>query len=475
MIRDKVITFIDLETTGGKASRDRVIEVGYIQYFNGVIISEYESLVNPNCELPYFISKITGIREEQLKAAPPFSEIMYELYENIRDTVIVAHNVNFDYGFLKAEFERHGLEFKTETVCSVKMSRNLFPEFKKHSLDSIIDRYGLACDRRHRALDDAKIIYDFFQIAIKKNNLEIFNDLFLKQIKATNLPVGINSAEVDLIPDDVGVYLFWGEDLRVPIFIGRSLNLKTKILSHFDSSKSETREFKIFQSTQRIEYVSANGELGAFLLQAELSSQLNPTYTNKVKRDPVLPVLKRKIYNGYCYPKKELLDDCLIEEVDSLIGVFNSVESMDRHLSKLCKEFKLCPNYMTGKFKESECKNFSVSSCIGPCAEIIPAKDYNKVFDEAFLSSRILAWPFNGYLMVKELNAELDDGDIFVFYKWSLVARGKLVGSMYEIKMQENASFDIDLYKVLKNYILRHQNYSVISELQLSQIVELAY
>ena len=167
--------FLDLETTGTKAEFERVLEIGALRVEDGKEVARMDTLVNPRVSVPYFIEKMTGIRSEELNDAPIFEEVCSELDKLLDGAVMVAHNANFDYSFLEHEYKRLGIDFSQRTLCSVKLSRRLFPQHRTHGLDAIMKRYDIGCERRHRAFDDAEVIYKFFQKIGYFNQLEMQN------------------------------------------------------------------------------------------------------------------------------------------------------------------------------------------------------------------------------------------------------------------------------------------------------------
>lgn len=156
-------TIVDVETTGGSPFFSRIIEVGLLRVEHGEVIQEFQTLVNPGQEIPEFITKMTGISDADVAYAPTFADIAEELIEYFRNSIFVAHNAQFDYGFLREEFRRVGFGFITPRLCTVRLSRTLFREHKHHDLSSIIERYGFEVEKRHRAFDDAKVLWDFLQ------------------------------------------------------------------------------------------------------------------------------------------------------------------------------------------------------------------------------------------------------------------------------------------------------------------------
>jgi DNA polymerase-3 subunit epsilon len=160
---DQPIAFLDLETTGTSPARDRVIEVGLCLTEGGRLVAEWSTLVNPQVPIPPFIERYTGISGAMVATAPTFAEVRAELSRRLSGRLLVTHNAGFDYGFLQQEFARLRHPFAARRLCTVQLSRRLFPAERRHGLDAVIARHGLCCDRRHRALGDARVLWDFVQ------------------------------------------------------------------------------------------------------------------------------------------------------------------------------------------------------------------------------------------------------------------------------------------------------------------------
>jgi len=146
------LAFIDLETTGGSSTGDRITEIGLRLWENGEVVEDWQTLVNPEQSIPPFIEKLTGITNAMVADAPTFEDVAERFREKIGDAVFVAHNARFDYGFVKAEFRRIGKAFAAPVLCTVKLSRRLYPEYRRHNMDALIERHGLDPGPRHRAM-----------------------------------------------------------------------------------------------------------------------------------------------------------------------------------------------------------------------------------------------------------------------------------------------------------------------------------
>jgi DNA polymerase-3 subunit epsilon len=181
MFTENNYTIVDVETTGGSPFFNRIIEVGLLRIKNGKIVEKYQTLVNPEMEIPAFISDMTGITNAEVRNAPTFLELADEIQKKFEDVIFVAHNSQFDYSFIKEEFRRIGHQFTAPQLCTVKLSRALFPDYKHHNLTALIERYEFECESRHRAFDDAKVLWDFLQHFNKTVEPEILQKA-LKQL-----------------------------------------------------------------------------------------------------------------------------------------------------------------------------------------------------------------------------------------------------------------------------------------------------
>ena len=207
------LAFVDLETTGGNAACDRITEIGIVRVQNGELIEEWSSLVNPECRISPYIEAFTGISSEMVADAPLFADVAATVFEKLRGAVFIAHNARFDHSFLRAEFRKVGMAYSADALCTVKLSRRLFPEHVRHNLDVVIERHALSCSARHRALGDARVICDLWN----KLRREIPADVFAAAaahavLSQPRLPAQLPDGLADELPESPGVYRFLGEE-----------------------------------------------------------------------------------------------------------------------------------------------------------------------------------------------------------------------------------------------------------------------
>ena len=197
------MVLLDCETTGGRAKYHRVIEIGLLVIEKGQLVESWQSFINPETIIPRHIQKLTGISQKMVENAPKFGEISEILHEKLKARTLVAHNARFDYSFLKSEFERAGITYSTKPLCSVKISRNLYPQFKRHGLSEIIRRFDLNIENRHRALDDAQMIYGFFIRTSAIYSAQEISACCKQLLKRASLPPLLDPDEISKIPHNI--------------------------------------------------------------------------------------------------------------------------------------------------------------------------------------------------------------------------------------------------------------------------------
>lgn len=173
-VQHKPLVFLDIETTGGSPVSSRITEIGALRVEGGKVVGRFSQLVNPGEHVPSFITRLTGIDDSMLWDMPGFQGIADDLEAFLEGAVFVAHNVQFDYGFIKAEYHRLGRTFNMDRFCTAQLSRRLYPKQRRHNLDTIIEAHGLTVENRHRALDDARALHEFFESALKQHGVDVY-------------------------------------------------------------------------------------------------------------------------------------------------------------------------------------------------------------------------------------------------------------------------------------------------------------
>lgn len=489
MLPDK-LSFVDIETTGTSARFGRVIEIGILRVENGKVSEEYNTLINPHTYLPPEITMLTGITSEQLQEAPSFDEISSRIYELIDDSVFVAHNVRFDYSFLKNEFARLETPFSPKHFCTVRLSRMLFPKHRHHNLDSIIERFSIPCPSRHRAFDDAKVLYDFYNILQKTVDEKLLIDAVNRAMKKPSIPVKLKNGMLEKLPESPGVYIFYGTvptDLQqrkqeknktdiVPLYIGKSVNIRERVMSHFSSDIRSGTEMKISQQIESIEALPTAGELGALFLESQLIKEKLPMYNKMLRRKQGLVSLKKVVNNdGYFTVQMDAIDVIDVNDLDAFIGFFRSRRQAKDYLHRVKEEHELCECLLGLEKTKGACFGYRLGKCHGACVKEEMNLKYNMRFIEAFSDHKILPWPFNGAILIEENNPLDGRTDFFVIDKWCYLGTIKAdkLGS-HDEKIEKEYHFDLDTYKILSRFMKNVNNLKKIKEIQKPGLVSIS-
>ncbi len=457
------ICFIDLETTGASFNYDRVIEVGIIRVENGKVVKTLNTLVNPGVTLSLDIELLTGIKSVQLENAPSFYQIKDDVLEILNGAVFAAHNARFDYAFLKYEFKHQDITFSAKCLCTVKLSRKLYPEFPRHNLDALIERFGFKCKNRHRAYDDAAVLWEFYKMAQKKFEATIFLDSIQKVMKRPSLPSKLSEEQLNNLPESPGVYIFYGVN-GLPLYIGKSINIRDRVLSHFSADTESQKEMSIAQQIESIETIVTNSELGALLKESELIKKMQPLYNRVLRQKTKILVLVKKQTLFGEYSQVELIQKEAIgaDESDSVLAVFKNKKSAKDFLIDVTKNYQLCEKLLGTEKGNGACFAYRLGKCLGACVEKESSLKYNLRFEEAFYNSKIKQWPFAGPILIQD--GAGSEKDCFVVDKWCFLGSLNKEDDLSEFKFEE-MNFDLDTYKILKRYLLSLKSSKMIKEI----------
>ncbi|MDP3940928.1 MAG: exonuclease domain-containing protein [bacterium] len=449
------LAYVDLETTGINPRFDRIIEVGILRVEDGKIVASFTSLVNPHTYLPSEITRITGINTNDLLDAPDFSEVKQKILDVLSGAIFVAHNARFDYGFLKHEFLRHNERFTAKQICTLRLSRSLYPKLPHHNLESLIAHFNLPVKRRHRALDDATAIYYFVKQA---TNEKKFENVLTSIMKKTAIPLHLDRSVLDALPEGPGVYLFYG-DTELPLYIGKSKNIKERILSHFASDITSPSEMKISQQIKRIEYRETAGELSALFLESSLIKTMMPMYNKRLRHSRKLIALKKQTdERGYDRIVKEPFVNGadLQEDLSAVVGIVKSDREAKEFLYAAAKEHGLCPKLLSLEKTSAGCFYHRLGYCQGACIGKESPLRYNMRLITAFSTTKLASWPFPGPIAIEETS--FDKKGFLLVNNWCFVGQVTFDEEGNKNESAIVSGFDVDTYKILKSYLKNGQN-----------------
>ena len=448
------MVLLDCETTGGKATRDRMTEIALMVVKSGEVVETWQSLINPECLIPPWIEKLTGIRQEQVNAAPTFAEIAEELASRLHNRVIVAHNARFDYGFIKNEFKRVGVNFSAKTLCSVKLSRRLFPQYKRHGLDQIIQRLGVSVANRHRALDDTQVIWQFLRHISAQFDEEEIDAVCSGLLKRSALPPHLDSQLVDRIPNTPGVYHFLDEKGGL-LYVGKSVRLRDRVLSHFTQDHAVAKDLQMSPLIYDITWFETPSDFGAQMLENHHIKTLRPKFNRRLKKVSKLYQIKLEAdKEGYLTCQIGEAGDVPSELVDSM-GLFRNRRQALSRIEALAKKHLLC-HRLTGleSKKSGSCFAFQLKKCMGACCGKEPVASYNLRMQEAFANYRQKVWPWEGPIVVTELPSAGREGETHYHLvdQWCYLGQLKDENELYDVSRYEPV-FELDAYLILLKFL----------------------
>ena len=370
---------VDIETTGNGYKGQKITEISIFIFDGEKIIDEFTSLVNPEQKIPYFITNLTGITEAMVRTAPKFYEIAKKVAEITKDTVFVAHNVNFDYNIIRDEFKSLGFDFKRNKLCTVRLSRKIIPGLASYSLGNICSAEGIEIAARHRAKGDAEATVELFRRLIKRDHKFTINSFLNAKSREATLPPLLDKQVVDTLPERHGVYYFKNEQKEV-IYVGKANNIKQRVISHFYDKKKKERTMCL--ETADISYTETGSELIALLHESSEIKHLYPKF-NRAQRKAVEAV------GLFSYEdQKGILHLAFnrLKLTPNPIMKFYSMAACRSALEKICERFELCPKYCHLQTNVNACFHYQLQQCRGVCSEKEAIESYNKRVNKAIQS-----------------------------------------------------------------------------------------
>ena len=453
------MVLLDCETTGGNSIRDRLTEIALIEITNGVETNRWQTLINPGVSIPPWISKLTGITDVMVANQPSFADIAEELQQRLADKVFVAHHVRFDYGFIRESFRRIGITFSAKTLCSVKISRLLYPEQRRHGIDAIVARLGLTINQRHRAMDDAQVILELFQQTQHDFDESTIQQACKQLSQQTRLPSHLDIAEINKLPERPGVYQFFDEQGAL-LYIGKSVNIKQRVLSHFVQN-GKLRNTEMQQQLQHIDFIETPSDFGAQLLENQLIKSKTPRYNRRQTKAKRLYQIALTVDDkGYHRTTIEMADLHQPPDISQRYGLFRSQKQAEKKLLDLINEHQLCQKLCGLEKTKNGCFGYQLKKCLGACCNEEPAVRYNLRLQTALSGMKNQAWPWSGPIVITELPADgdYDAAHFHLVDQWLYLGTIKNQHDAYEKLQQRYAEpqyFDLDAYKIQLRFLLK--------------------
>ncbi|MDY0011488.1 MAG: exonuclease domain-containing protein [Rhodocyclaceae bacterium] len=450
----ETLAFIDVETTGANPVADRVTEIAVIRVEGGRVVERWESLVNPGIPIPPTIQRVTGITDAMVADAPAFPALAESVQAILEGCVFVAHNARFDYGFIKNEFQRAGGDFEAPVLCTVKLSRALYPEHHRHGLDTLIERHGFTCAARHRAMGDTEVLWSFAQLISQGFPPDVVERAVDKAMKRPARPAGLPEGMVEGMPDSPGVYLFHGEN-QLPLYIGKSVSLRSRVMAHFAADHKSGKEADLARQVRRVEWIETAGELGALLTEAALVKSRQPIHNRLLRANEEVFAL-RLVPNRRRAPILERVPITGTDprEWEDLFGTFRTRKEADNLLRELALLYQLCTRRLgLEPGAAGACLAHQMKRCAGVCA----GKERPEVHDArlagALGSARLKPWAWPGRVVVAEHHSATDRRAWHLLDSWChLGSADSPEGLQALVASAPPRRFELDTYRILARW-----------------------
>ncbi len=372
---------VDIETNGSNTSLGRITEVAVFITDGTQVLEEFSTLVNPGKFIPNYITSLTGITNEMVMLAPLFSEVAPRLHEMLKDKVFVAHNVNFDFGFLKEEFKRCDINWTANKLCTVRLGRKIFPGFRSYGLGNLCKQLNISIYPRHRAIGDARATTTLFMQMMARDHHQVIPQMLKRNSREATLPPNIPREKVDSLPNQAGVYYFLNAKGKV-VYVGKAKDLKKRVISHFTGNSELKKHRKFLDYVEDIDFVTCGNELIALLYECLEIKRLTPEFNRAQK-------FLQLNYGIYSYEDRNgYIRLAIAKNSQKCTPIFtcSSMAEARKILLQKVSEYQLCPKLCGLQKSTGACFDFKIGQCKGACIHEEETMDYNQRVKETITS-----------------------------------------------------------------------------------------
>lgn len=463
---------VDILTTGLHVVHDRIIEIAVRIIDDKGLVCDSHQLINPERSVPAPISALTGITNDRLESALPFEAHADALFNLLQGCILVAHNARFEFGFLKNSFKRAGLAYKSPVLCTIKLMKKLIPDLPACQLDFLATHFNIENPKAHGALSDAEtlhaLITELFKVFSRYQVVQVAQSIYQQSSIPTKLVT-----DVSAFPNSPGVYLFYAKNSTTPMYIGKSVTLRQRIMSHFQASHAHAKEFAMAQQVERVEIIPTAGELSALLLESELIKEHMPVYNRRLRRAKVCVGIKVSFVNGYATLTLEryTFDDETGLKPDELYGTFKSQSAAKHALLTLVKDYSLCPKLAQLERSATACFSYQLKRCRGACVNEESRDAYNQRVYQALNELREATWPYAEAIAIKEHCPVNQMTQFLIFNQWrysGMVNHESQLRQWHKLPAKK-AIYHYDAYKIVLRFMTNTSIKEVIDLNALSQ------
>jgi DNA polymerase III subunit epsilon len=422
---------VDIETTGGHASANGITEIAICIHNGKKVIERYTTLVNPKRDIPIYISALTGITNQMVEKAPPFEDVAHDIYHLLNNKIFVAHNVNFDYSFVRHNLLAAGYDLQSKKLCTVRLGRKIIPGLPSYSLGKLCSHLGIDNESRHRAAGDAEATAQLFSLLLKRDTQNHIPLALKVNSKEQLLPANLPKRDVESLPSSPGVYYFHDDKGKV-IYVGKAKNLKKRVCSHFTGNNTGPQRQEFLRNIHRITHQLCGTELVALVLEAVEIKRLWPKYNRSLKRF-------EHAYSLYTFEDQRGYMRLVVDKHRKMTGAIYSCNTLFEGrtlLLNLIDSFELCPKLCFIQNNNELCTGIHGENCA--CHGALSPNEYNEKVEAA----------------INELNEALptfairDAGRTDDEHSCLLIEKGKFYGMGYI-----SHYFNVDNLTQLKNHL----------------------
>jgi len=407
---------VDIETTGGHASANGITEVAINIHDGNEIVESYTTLINPKQPIPVYITALTGIDDNMLLDAPTFDDVALQIYQLLNDKIFVAHNVNFDYSFLKHHLAAAGYDLQCKKLCTVRLSRKLIPGKSSYSLGKLCTALQIPIQNRHRAAGDADATSILFNLLLEYDQQGIIAEMLKKTSKEQVLPPHLDKASNLRLPHQPGVYYFKDSKGKI-IYVGKAKDLKKRVTSHFTGNTPNRQRQDFLRTIHHVDHVICGTELMALILEANEIKRLWPENNRAMKRyEHKYDLYVFEDQNGYL---RLAIDKH--KKNNNAFQSFNSLLEGYNFLNQLVDKYQLCAKLCYLQKTATKCYAHENGQCFGACSGIETVSVYNKKLNAALSDIRNQQPSF----------ALVDEGRKEEEFSCMIVENGKFYGMGY--------------------------------------------
>lgn len=332
-----MFAIVDIETTGGHASASAITEIAIAIHDGEKMVDYFETLINPQMPIPRFIQALTGISNAMISQAPLMEEVAPRIFSMLKDKVFVAHNVNFDYSFVKHQLSKHGFELDTKKLCTIRLARKLLPGHASYSLGKLCRSLQIHVEQRHRAGGDTMATVKLFEMILQNDRSGELAAMMKGKSKENYLPPHLPVEKIELLPTFPGVYYFHNAKGKI-VYVGKAKDLRKRVTSHFSNNKTGKQKQDFLREINNISFQVTGSELMAFILESIEIKRLWPMYNRSLKGF-------QQVYGLYVYEDAKGYLRLVIDKLKKRltpIFTFNIISEGISLLKKLIEEFELC-------------------------------------------------------------------------------------------------------------------------------------